>query len=448
MIVTKLRQSNLKRLVIGSAADFSHASRFVIDLSAMKDTEEEIAEAIAAFHAMYSNTHVILLADREPPNSRLLARMLEMGVYNIVTNIGVDADALRKCLTTGMTQVEAEVTLAAHAAHDTASDTMSGAQTAVTAQTVSGVSPNTPLSTNKTSANDKAQNAVKTPDTSDAIEVSDTIGVTDATQQKGAAIYPATAKPSLSHEKTTANKSFKKHRPFITIAVCATEPHMGATHHALLITKFLTHIGFKTCYLEANERRNILYLARAYSVNANERKHLLQFEGVDMYFDCKLSDIMQEGYDFLVFDLGRFSEMEVSSFMTKDIKLVIGGVKAWEMPSYTTVFDAIDGNGSNARNSGNGGIRDVQFILNHAPMSEQKSIRDLMGEYKVHYAEYAPYPFAVDVNVSTYKEVFADFVNVERITSRAASPANTANATNNGREPPVKKGIFGRLKGW
>jgi len=118
------------------------------------------------------------------------------------------------------------------------------------------------------------------------------------------------------------------------------------------------------------------------------------------------------------------------------------------MPSYTTVFDAIDGNGSNARNSGNGGIRDVQFILNHAPMSEQKSIRDLMGEYKVHYAEYAPYPFAVDVNVSTYKEVFADFVNVERITSRAASPANTANATNNGREPPVKKGIFGRLKGW
>jgi len=208
--------------------------------------------------------------------------------------------------------------------------------------------------------------------------------------------------PSATREKITANKEFKKHRPYITVAICATEPHMGATHHALLITKFLCGVGFKACYLEASERRNILYLARAYPVNANERKHLLQFEGVDMYFDFKLPEVIEAGYDLYIFDLGRFGEFETASFLTKDIKLVVGGTKAWEMAAYAAVFDATEGS------------RDIQFILNHSPPNEKENIRSLMGGYATHFSEYVPYPFASDVNLEIYKEIFRDFLTVER----------------------------------
>jgi hypothetical protein len=217
---------------------------------------------------------------------------------------------------------------------------------------------------------------------------------------------PAAPAPLPAQERIAANKDFKKHRPYITVAICATEPHMGATHHALLMAKFLCGVDFRACYLEAGDRRNILYLSRAYAVNANERRRLLQFEGVDMYFDFKLPEVVNAGYDFLIFDFGRFGELEPASFLTKDIKLVVGGAKAWEMPAYTPVFEAAEG------------FRDVQFIMNHAPPGEQSNIRSLMGGYRTHFADYAPYPFASGVNLGMYKDIFRDYLTVEQAAAR------------------------------
>lgn len=104
LIVTKISQSNLKKLVIGSAADFSHATRFVVDLSALKDATGEVIEAIAAFRAMYAETRVIVIADREPEGSVLFGRLFEIGVYDVVRDLG--GEALKKCLTTGISKEE------------------------------------------------------------------------------------------------------------------------------------------------------------------------------------------------------------------------------------------------------------------------------------------------------------------------------------------------------
>jgi hypothetical protein len=38
-----------------------------------------------------------------------------------------------------------------------------------------------------------------------------------------------------------------------------------------------------------------------------------------------------------------------------------------------------------------------------------------MGGYKTHFAGYAPYPFASGVNLDIYKDIFGDYLNVERI---------------------------------
>ena len=365
MVVTKVQASSLKKLVIRSAADFSHASRFVVDLSALKDSTGETVDAIAAFRAMYADTRVIVIADREAADSPLFARLVELGVYDIVRDLG--GGDLKKCLTTGNSKEEAGAFL------------------------ITGYTP--PL-------------------------------LLDGGHFHNAdARDPAAPDPPPVIEKITANRDFKKHKQFVTVAVCATEPHMGATHHALLTAKFLCGAGFKACYLEAGERRNIVYLARAYAVNANERKHLMQFEGVDMYFDFKLPEVVSAGYDFLIFDFGRFGELEPASFLTKDIKLVAGGAKAWEMPAYSPVFEAAEG------------CRDVQFIMNHAPPNEQDGIRSLMGGYITHFAEYAPYPFAYGVNIGMYKDIFRDYLNVEQAQA-AAAPVRAG-----------KKSFFGKWKG-
>ncbi|MDR1208770.1 MAG: hypothetical protein LBK41_00400 [Clostridiales bacterium] len=349
MMVAIIRQTDLKRLVIGGGSDFSHVSRFVIDLSALKNTTDEVIEAVASFRSMYPDARVVVIADKEPPESPLFARLFSLGVYDVVTDLG--DGGLKKCLTTGFSKEEASAY------------------------------------------------RIEKPD------------LTDKPKEEKPA--PPTAEPEPPpREKITANRDFRKHRPFVTVAVCATEPHMGATHQSLLIAKFLSSVGFKACYLEANKRRNILYLARTYPVNANERKHLLQFECVDMYFDFKMSEVIASGYDFYVFDLGRFAEAEAASFLTKDVKIIVGGAKAWEMPAYTAVFDAVDK------------CRDVHFILNHAPPSEARSIRELMGGLRTYFAEYVPYPFAGGVNLEMYKNIFQDFLTVDKIPA-IKSPTRT-----------------------
>jgi hypothetical protein len=339
MIVTKVPQPFLKKLIIGNAADFSHATRFVVDLSGLKDSGDEIIEAIGAFKSMYPDTRVIVIADHEPENSYVLIRLLKLNVYDVLRT--VDGFGIKKCLTTGMTREEAEV-----------------------------------------SRDDK-------PDTNAQHEA-----------VPAPVAQAAISQPAL--EKITANRDFKRHKQFVTVAVCSTEPHIGATHHALLLTKFLYGVGFRACYLEANERRDIVCLARAYPVNANEHKHLLQFEGVDMYFDFTLPEIIGAGYDFYIFDLGRFSEIEAASFLTKDIKIIIGGVKAWEMSAYNTIFETVKG------------CKDVKFILNSVPATERSGIKSLMSGYKTYFSDYAPYPFSSDVNTALYANLFKDYLSVER----------------------------------
>ena len=198
----------------------------------------------------------------------------------------------------------------------------------------------------------------------------------------------------------TANRSFQKNKPYVTIAICSAEAHMGATHQALLMAKFLSSAGFKVCYLEANKRRKIVSLAKIYPINANEKMRLIQYEGIDMYFDVNNHQILGMGYDFYIYDLGRLEEMDAQAFISKDMRFVVAGVKAWEMPSYNSVLSLP------------GVERSFIFIINFAPPREMTLIQNMMGEFKLYFSEYAPYPFESNVNVRFYREIFKQYLTV------------------------------------
>jgi hypothetical protein len=297
LAVTKIRNTHIKNFVISNAGAFTLDDKFVIDLSSIKDSPDEIIEAVEALRRLNGNAGVIIVADSEPPGSSLLNRLFDIGVYDIVIN--PDEPSLMKSLTTGYTR------------------------------------------------NETALRHFETP--KPAVELPR---------------RPAT----LSHEIINADMNFKKRKPYVTVAICGAEPHIGVTHNALLMAKFFSHAGFKVCYLEANKRRKIMYLASIYPVNANERKRLIQFEGIDIYFDFNFEEISGMGYDFYIYDMGRLDEMDAASFMSKDMRFVAGGVKAWEIPSYNTVLGLY------------GVEQSFSFIINFAPPHVQDSGDD--GENK------------------------------------------------------------------
>ena len=80
---------SLKQFVIHDVRNFKQFTYFVIDLKALKDTEDEIVEAISAFGSMYSS-RVILFAEGLEGSSPLLSRLIDLKIYNIITSTGYD----------------------------------------------------------------------------------------------------------------------------------------------------------------------------------------------------------------------------------------------------------------------------------------------------------------------------------------------------------------------
>jgi hypothetical protein len=146
---------------------------------------------------------------------------------------------------------------------------------------------------------------------------------------------------------------------------------------------------------------------------------LIRFERTDIYYNQKLSEILKEKYDFIIFDFGAFSELETPAvFLDKDIKIMVGGVKAWEMPVYSAIFDKIDGS------------RGVNFIVNFAPPSEFDNVRKSISVWDTYFSEYVPDPFAGDVNIEIYKAIFRDYLTVERVRKAEFSEKKKKNIFN------------------
>lgn len=75
----------LKQFVIHDVRNLSQFRFFIIDLKALKDNEIEIVEAITAFGIMYS-ARIILFAEGFDGDSSLITKLIELGIYNIITS--------------------------------------------------------------------------------------------------------------------------------------------------------------------------------------------------------------------------------------------------------------------------------------------------------------------------------------------------------------------------
>lgn len=116
IIVKKLSGNfTLKQFVIYDMRSLDHYQFVAIDLKALKDTSDEIMEAIIAFKKMFSSRLVIYMDDVNC-RSELIHELVEQGVYNIVTGetVGVLQKNIQKSISDfGMTKRDVKVILGA-----------------------------------------------------------------------------------------------------------------------------------------------------------------------------------------------------------------------------------------------------------------------------------------------------------------------------------------------
>lgn len=85
IFVNKIKNNqDIKRLVINNMANFNHCKYFAVDLSAVRNTDGEIIEALQAYSAMYHG-NLIIVAIGHSADDSLLIRLRENGFTNIIT---------------------------------------------------------------------------------------------------------------------------------------------------------------------------------------------------------------------------------------------------------------------------------------------------------------------------------------------------------------------------
>lgn len=351
-----VEQKNLNRMIVHDVSNFSHISYFAIDLSAISDNETEVLTAIGAFRSMYDSRIVVIT--NQDTSSNLLSSLMEQEIYNIVTAhdpIGIQ-EQLKKCFSPiGMSKEDIDN---AYYGYETTKEVLE-------------TQPIMPVQ----------QKRQRSP-----------------IPQKQ---QPDFLSPSVNTPKTILRRKGERLKQHVTIAVCGTERRMGTTHQALLLTKFLHSVGFKVCYLEANKHKAIGLLEGVYDVEKDSKNAgCISLDGVDMYYGYIFSEVAAKGYDFFVFDFGSFEEIPPEVFLTKDIKIVVGGSKAWELAAYEKLYKEMSG------------YKDLNFILNFVADNEHRNMTQLLKQYKnrVHFSDYAPYLFEKGVNHHVYSKLFDGFI--------------------------------------
>lgn len=209
--------------------------------------------------------------------------------------------------------------------------------------------------------------------------------------------------------KTTkvVKENIKRAKQTITIGIAGTERHIGATTVAINIVKYLSELTNVTaCYIENNKHNSIYSLVEDESLQTiyNDILRKITYKGIDLYERPEnLADILKFEYEFYVFDFGNIDEMskeEISSFLTRDLKIIVSGNKAWEINKLIETFMII------------GEDINTYLMFNFVKNEDREKFKESLGKFwkdKSMFSEYVPEPFNVG-NKGFYEKVLKDYL--------------------------------------
>lgn len=197
---------------------------------------------------------------------------------------------------------------------------------------------------------------------------------------------------AVNQNTKLVKENFIKVKQTVSIGIVGTEKHIGATTVAINLVKYLSElINIRVCYIENNNHNSIMNLLTEskeaiYSENLNK----IKYKGIDLFLKPKnMSDILSNNYNFYIYDYGALNEIteeENMSFLTKDLKIIVTGNKAWEIPNLINCFQIV------------GEDINTYLLFNFAKESEKENFRISLGDYwkeRATFSEYITDPFEV-----------------------------------------------------
>lgn len=253
----------------------------LIDLSVITNTDEDVIKAIKTLRFYNNDCKFIILAIEREIGDKLLSTMVDMGIYNIITNEDEMIGKIKDYTLSNATYKEASIF----------------------------------------QKNDEEEN-----------ENNKTKNKTKAEKMK--------AKAQKDNKKIIVKTLKQK----IVVSILGTQPRIGVTHTSILLAYNLMRNGYRVAVIEYNKSNHYKYLSNCYEnkIYKNDFTSFTKINQIDFY--CNVSDetlakIQGLSYDYIILDNGCIKEDNVLEHNRADVKLVVFGSRAWEQHNLANVLE-------------------------------------------------------------------------------------------------------------
>ncbi|WDV46947.1 hypothetical protein PV797_04415 [Clostridiaceae bacterium M8S5] len=172
----------------------------------------------------------------------------------------------------------------------------------------------------------------------------------------------------------------------IVIAVAGTMSRIGTTHIAINIASFLKSFDVKVGIVELNSSKVFEQIKKLY-IDVKQINNGFMLDGIFFYSKkekLELLDILQNDFKYLILDLGIYSECQIEEFKRADEKIIVSGVKDWELDPLEEILKANDA------------IHKNKYIFNFTDYKTFMEIKDNMIDLECYRAPLLGNPFTIN----------------------------------------------------
>lgn len=182
----------------------------------------------------------------------------------------------------------------------------------------------------------------------------------------------------------------------VSIAVAGAGAGVGCTTQAMQILLYLRSQSVDAALVEMVSRHS---LSEYDGIMEDENYEIvdeihIRVCGSDIYLGSQSVTKARAQHSYLVYDYGNYEGIpDVSTYLEKDIRVVVGSTKPWEMGHLNGVFAADDGS--------------IYYVFTFVPAGDQQAVRMQMADAasKTFFSSYAPDYFNFCGNENLYRGI-------------------------------------------
>lgn len=214
-----------------------------------------------------------------------------------------------------------------------------------------------------------------------------------AVSAMGISMREIQAKFSKEEDRTSflkVDRSFIKKE--IKIAVTGVQNRVGTTTMAINLANFLSFIGAKVCYVEANESKHLSKVAE-YNQGMTEKDGIWTYNGVkylNLHSEC------HDEFDFIIYDMGVVNSKIIGAIRKScDTAIICATGKPYEANESQSTGNLLD-------------EKPIYKVLSLVADFDKGIIKK--RDQNIYFSNYTPDYFDPEVNVELWNEVLKPFV--------------------------------------